>query len=80
VRISESTLARYGAPGDPIPGSAYVRDYCAVCGDPIRVAPRSKLGLKECDDCRGLIPAKVLSQQRARRCEYGPALRAGGHR
>lgn len=73
-------MARYGCPGDPIPGSVYVRDYCAVCGEPIRVAPRSKLGLKECDDCAGLIPAKVLSQQRARRCDYGPAIRGGRQR
>jgi len=68
--VSLPTQLRYGRPGDPIPGSRY----------PIRVPREAQLGLNECADCQGLIPAKVLSQQRARRCDYGPALRAGGHR
>lgn len=30
-------IAEYGAPGEPVPGSLYYRQYCARCGDPIRV-------------------------------------------
>ena len=31
-------LWKYGRPGDPIPGSRYVRAYCPDCGDPMRVS------------------------------------------
>lgn len=79
MKPSPQTVARYGQPGDVIPGSVYQRDYCAVCGEPIRVHERARLGLNECQDCKGLIPAKVLSQRRALRCDYGPPA-VGGRR
>lgn len=41
------------ARGDPIPGSALFRNYCQVCGDPIRVpASRREARNCECDGCR----------------------------
>lgn len=36
--MSKSSGDRRGA---PIPGSRYVRDFCAGCGEPIRVSPEN---------------------------------------
>jgi hypothetical protein len=66
---------RYGQPGDPIPGSRYVRAYCAVCGDPIRVDPSCSLDRQECTDCKGALPRKIINQTRARRTETRGAIR-----
>lgn len=77
MTISPATLARYGQPGDPIAGSNFVRAYCCVCGEPIRVALGNAVDFVECQDCRGALPRKVLNQQRALRNQCGPALRAG---
>ena len=35
-------VERYGPPGSPIPNSRFVRQYCSVCGDPIRALPDQK--------------------------------------
>ncbi len=32
-----SNRARYGPPGEEIPGSLWIRDYCARCQTPLRV-------------------------------------------
>lgn len=29
--------AQYGPPGEKIPGSQWIRDYCARCNEPLRV-------------------------------------------
>lgn len=34
--------------GEPIPGSRYVRDFCAGCGEPIRVTQRLLDDAKGC--------------------------------
>ena len=44
-------------PGDPIPGSRYVREFCYSCGEPIRVHP-GKVGWHElCERCDHRIPS-----------------------
>lgn len=68
------TLRRYGRPGAPIPGSDYVRAYCVRCAEPIRVSPRSKASVHQCDDCHD--PARTArdraGDQRARLAfQYG---------
>jgi len=46
-------LAQWLQRGKPIPGSCYYRDFCALCGEPIRV-PKSRLNVPNvCRDCRG---------------------------
>jgi hypothetical protein len=35
--------------GDPVPGSRYVRSYCARCGEPIRVLEPARA---MCEKCR----------------------------
>lgn len=32
---------QYGKPGSPIPGSRFTRDYCRMCGEPIRLPHES---------------------------------------
>ena len=47
-------LWKHGRPGDPIPGSRYVRAYCPDCGDPMRVSREvweSDAPLAPCLDC-----------------------------
>lgn len=41
---------RDGAPGSRIKGSYLVRDYCASCGESIRVAP-GMIGRNYCQSC-----------------------------
>ena len=41
----------YGIRGDPIPGSRYVRDFCRLCGDPIRVSSVTGITLALCEGC-----------------------------
>lgn len=38
-------------PGDRIPGSRLVRDYCCRCQEPMRVEPSMTYGVHECLDC-----------------------------
>jgi hypothetical protein len=42
-----------GAPGTPIPGSRYVRGYCAVCGLPVRVTDATDPQIP-CYKCSGV--------------------------
>lgn len=69
-----SLYLQWGRPGDPIAGSALVRGYCAVCGDPIRVRLGTNPELCECQDCRGALPRKVLNQLRSCRTGFRPAI------
>lgn len=50
----------YGQPGDPIPGSKYVRDYCLYCGEAIRVVDASQLNM--CRSCAG-PPASTIGNR-----------------
>lgn len=54
--------------GDPIPGSALVRDFCAGCQEPIRV-PREAVVPKRRNYCRACIPPAPSDEllQRSRR-------------
>ncbi len=51
-------IEKYGAPGSPIPGSKYHRDYCCLCGEPIRVfvlgqvVTNRGIGTNCCNDCQ----------------------------
>ena len=38
-------------PGTRIPGSKYLRDYCKVCGESIRVKEDAVIGDNCCPDC-----------------------------
>jgi len=54
--------------GQPIRGSCFFRDFCAHCGEPMRVK-KSALGCKNyCQDCNGLpaAPAHTGLCQRQR--------------
>jgi hypothetical protein len=46
-----ATKPAYGEPGSRIPGSIYVREYCAICGDPIRVLPAVVGCEPQCSAC-----------------------------
>ena len=48
--MSAPKIETYGQIGSPIPGSRLVRDYCATCGEPIRVT--SCGGEHICSSCR----------------------------
>jgi len=56
--MSETSEARYGAPGGPIPGSRLVRAYCYCCRAPMRVLPEdarnAARGWCSCDRCAGM--------------------------
>lgn len=42
---------KYGRPGDPIPGSRFVRAYCCWCSEPIRVPAMADADEQECAEC-----------------------------
>ncbi|MCD4823675.1 MAG: hypothetical protein K8S55_03645 [Phycisphaerae bacterium] len=46
---------KYGKPGSPITCSRYVRAYCPVCGEPVRVsiALFKKCAIQPCFGCDG---------------------------
>lgn len=45
-----ANIAKYGRPGDPIPGSQLLRSYCRSCAEPIRVVDHTMP--QDCVDCR----------------------------
>ena len=40
-----------GKPGDRIPGTYLVRDYCMICDEAIRASPKGVLGINTCEIC-----------------------------
>ena len=44
---------QYGLVGSKIDGSRFVRDYCKVCHEPIRLTCLIKGGLSVCNQCDG---------------------------
>jgi len=38
LRVDPADWQRYGPVGSSIPGSRHLRDYCVICGQPIRVS------------------------------------------
>ena len=51
-RLEFATVGRYGEIGVAVDDSQYFRDYCYMCGEPIRV-PRQMLGLPNaCSICQ----------------------------
>jgi len=45
---------RYGPSGGPIPGSRYVRWYCVLCGEPMRVSAKPwPPVIRDCERCAG---------------------------
>jgi hypothetical protein len=52
------TLKEYGVPGSRIPGSRFLRDYCANCDTPIRVVSIVHAGggrkKNYCSQCEGM--------------------------
>jgi len=47
-------VPRYGLPGSRIPGSRYVRWYCVICGEPMRVTGQAWPPLLvDCERCAG---------------------------
>ena len=74
-RIPLAQQMRHGAPGEAIPGSTYVRAYCAVCGEPIRVPRSQNVHTAECCECHGALPRRLLRQQHGTPQEFRPALR-----
>ena len=49
---SDYLISNYGEVGSPIKGSKYVRDYCFICFEPIRV-PLEQIGLpNSCSFCQ----------------------------
>ena len=56
MKPSERMIRQYGEAGSKIPGSKYLRAYCAGCHEPIRVAKVAKTKEGEvlnslCADC-----------------------------
>ena len=53
---------RYGPAGSRIPGSRYVRWYCELCGEPMRVSGRLWPPLirncERCDSRHGYVPER----------------------
>lgn len=43
--------SQWGEIGEPIEGSIYLRDYCLVCGQPIRVEPEMIGKPNSCQEC-----------------------------
>lgn len=66
---SPETILRYGRPGDPVPGSRFVRAYCHNCAEPLRVPFGTRLEHQECDGCRGTWLRKMISQPRSIRTQ-----------
>lgn len=61
-----ANFIRFGYPGDPVAGSQFVRAYCVVCGEPIRVTAGAQCRLCECDDCRGGVRNRVHHRENLR--------------
>lgn len=65
ARYRPPDIEQYGEIGSVIPGSRLLRDYCVVCGEPIRVY---LLGGNECKECAGVhydVPPELLGDPSA---------------
>jgi len=68
--ITKDLIETYGEPGSPIMNSEYVRAYCLVCGDPLRVV--SDYNAATCNDCdnpAGHIKSNGLGDRTVGLCE-----------
>jgi hypothetical protein len=45
--------------GAPIPGSRFVRDFCANCGEPMRICPDRVGEENYCSECEPPAPAHI---------------------